>query len=65
MLELTNTEQVIMKCIWEIGDNVAVEDLLERLKTEYGKEYAHQKTREQAQQDFEEKQEKIKKVGNV
>lgn len=40
MLELTNTEQVIMKCIWEIGDNVAVADLLERLKTEYGKEYA-------------------------
>ena len=31
MLELTNTEQVIMKCIWEIGDNVAVADLLERL----------------------------------
>ena len=29
-----------MKCIWEIGDNVAVADLLERLKTEYGKEYA-------------------------
>ena len=32
---------------------------------EYGKEYAHQKIREQAKQDFEEKQEKIKKVGNV
>lgn len=32
---------------------------------EYGKEYAHQKVREQAKQDFEEKQEKIKKVGNV
>lgn len=40
MLELTNTEQVIMKCIWEIGDNVAVADLLDRLKNEYGKEYA-------------------------
>lgn len=40
MLELTNTEQMIMKCIWELGDNVAVADLLERLKTEYGKEYA-------------------------
>lgn len=37
MLELTNTEQVIMKCIWEIGDNVAVADLLERLKTEYAR----------------------------
>lgn len=32
---------------------------------EYGKEYAHQKVREQAKQDYEEKQEKIKKVGNV
>ena len=37
MLELTNTEQVIMKCIWEIGDNVAVADLLERLSKEYAR----------------------------
>lgn len=40
MLELTNTEQMIMKCIWDIGDNVTVADLLECLKTEYGKKYA-------------------------
>lgn len=32
---------------------------------EYGKEYAHQKVREQAKSDYEEYQEKIKKVGNV
>ena len=43
MLELTNTEQVIMKCIWEIGDNVAVADLLERMKKEYGKDYSRTK----------------------
>lgn len=32
---------------------------------EYGKEYAHQKVREQAKQDYVEHQEKTKKVGNV
>lgn len=40
MIELTNTEQMIMKCIWEMGDHVAVSDLLLRLKERYNKEYA-------------------------
>lgn len=40
MLELTNTEQMIMKCIWSLGTDVTVADLLKRLKEKYDKEYA-------------------------
>lgn len=40
MLELTNTEQMIMKCIWSLGEDVTVADLLMCLKQKYQKEYA-------------------------
>ncbi len=40
MLELTNTEQTIMKCIWELDKDVTVADILKCLKERYHKEYA-------------------------
>lgn len=40
MLELTNTEQIIMKCIWSLGEDVTVADLLKCLEEKYQKEYA-------------------------
>ena len=40
MLELTNTEQTIMKCIWDLDRDVTVADLLKSLKEKYEKDYA-------------------------
>jgi len=40
MLELTNTEQTIMKCIWDLDKDVTVADLLKSLKEKYKKDYA-------------------------
>lgn len=40
MLELTNTEQTIMKCIWDLERDVTVADLLKSLKDKYEKDYA-------------------------
>lgn len=40
MLELTNTEQTIMKCIWDLDKDVTVADLLKSLKEKYEKDYA-------------------------
>ncbi len=40
MLELTNTEQTIMQCIWDLDKDVTVADLLKCLKERYEKEYA-------------------------
>lgn len=38
--ELSPSETLIMKVIWESGGEVSVSDLLEALKTRYNKEYA-------------------------
>lgn len=40
MIELTATEQMIMKCIWKLGGNASVADLLNSLREQYGKTYA-------------------------
>ena len=40
MVELTNTEETIMKCLWKLGNDVTVADLLESLQETYGKIYA-------------------------
>lgn len=40
MLELTNTEEMIMKCLWNLGTDASVADLLGSLKENYGKIYA-------------------------
>lgn len=40
MVELTGTEQLIMRCIWDLGENVGVAELRNRLKDQYGKDYA-------------------------
>ena len=40
MVELTATEQVIMKCLWDLGGNASVADLLNCLEERYNKRYA-------------------------
>lgn len=40
MLELTNTEEMIMKCLWNLGMEASVADLLDSLKENFGKAYA-------------------------
>ena len=40
MVELTATEQMIMKCLWDLGGNASVADLLGCLEERYNKSYA-------------------------
>ena len=40
MVELTATEQVIMKCLWDLGGSASVADLLNCLEERYNKRYA-------------------------
>lgn len=37
---LSNAETVIMKVIWDAGEDIAVPDLIATLKSKYGKDYA-------------------------
>lgn len=37
--DLTSAEQVVMKCIWDYGKDMPLQDLIVNLKTDYGKEY--------------------------
>lgn len=37
---LSGAEAVVMKVIWDAGEDIAVPDLMEILKTKYGKDYA-------------------------
>lgn len=39
-IDLTPTEEVLMQCLWESGADLTVYEMTERLKYEYGKEYA-------------------------
>ena len=40
MLELTNAEESIMNCIWDLGEDVSVADLMKNLEERYKKIYA-------------------------
>ena len=40
MESLTKAEESIMNCIWKLGDNVEVMDVMKCLKEEGGKDYA-------------------------
>ena len=40
MQSLTATEESIMNCIWGLGQDVSVADLLKCMKKQYNKEYA-------------------------
>lgn len=40
MVGLTGTEQLIMNCIWNIGEDASVADILRKLKEDYDKDYA-------------------------
>ena len=35
--ELTSAEQVVMKCIWDYGKDMPLQQLIENLKQDYGK----------------------------
>ena len=37
--ELTSAEQVVMKCIWDYGKDMPLQQLIENLKQDYGKDY--------------------------
>lgn len=37
--ELTSTEQVVMKCIWDYGKEMPLQKLIENLRTDYEKDY--------------------------
>ena len=37
---LSNAETLIMKAIWDEGEDIAVSDLMASLRTKYGKDYA-------------------------
>ena len=39
--ELTFTEQLIMKCIWDAGEDLPVSEILDRVREKYGKDYAY------------------------
>ena len=36
--ELTSAEQVVMKCIWDYGKDMPLQQLIENLKQDYGKD---------------------------
>jgi predicted transcriptional regulator len=38
--ELSDSETLIMKVVWDAKGDIALRDVIERLKTQYGKEYA-------------------------
>ena len=37
--ELTSAEQVVMKCIWDYGKDMPLQQLIKNLKQDYGKDY--------------------------
>lgn len=37
--ELTSTEQVVMKCIWDYGKEMPLQKLIENLRSDYEKDY--------------------------
>lgn len=43
--ELTSAEQVVMKCIWDYGKDMPLQQLIENLKQDYGKDYKRQRIR--------------------
>ena len=40
-LELTQAEQLIMKCIWSGDESLSIAEIVDILKYQYQKEYAH------------------------
>ena len=40
-LELTQAEQMIMKCIWSGDKSLSIAEIVDVLKYQYQKEYAH------------------------